>query len=137
KTGIDLGETFRQLDPSELRHDHIGDQHVDRSRVVLRDLKRLGTVLSLQYLVPFGFQELAQYGPNGRLILRQEHRFRASRCRTRDLGGFSWDYRFLHDGKVNSESSSLTRHTVYFDRASALFHNAVYGRQPEACALAN
>src|SRR5208337_2864471 len=53
------------------------------------------------------------------------------------LGGFSWDYRFLHDGKVNSESSSLTRHTVYFDRASALFHNAVYGRQPEACAFAN
>jgi hypothetical protein len=24
-----------------LRHDHVGDQHVNRSRIVLRDLKRL------------------------------------------------------------------------------------------------
>ena len=41
--------------------------------MMFREFERLTAVPSLQYRVTLGFKELAQDGPNRRLILCQEH----------------------------------------------------------------
>jgi hypothetical protein len=64
-----------------------------RSRMVLCNFQRFAIVLRLQHLVALRFKEFAQRPPNGRLFLRQEHRFRDCRCRTRELASFSWAHR--------------------------------------------
>ncbi len=70
-----FGHAFCQLEPTDLGHDHVRDQNVDRAGMVLGEFQRFAPVLRLQYLVTLGFKQFAQHIPNGRLILGQEHRF--------------------------------------------------------------
>src|SRR6266496_2664658 len=49
---------------------------------------------------------------------------------------FWWAYDLSHHRKVDSERTALTKLALHGNRASALFHNSVRGREAQASALA-
>src|SRR5258708_16780726 len=70
---MEFADYLGKFGAPQLRHDNIGDEHIDPSRIMFRHLNSILWVLRFKYFVSLRFEKLPNYLPNRELIFRQEH----------------------------------------------------------------
>src|SRR3984885_13744647 len=112
-----------------MRHDDVGDQHVDGTGVRSGHFQSLDSVGGLQHAVSGTYQEVAHQFADALLVFDEQNRFRPSRaspllCVGRENVELGGDLR-----QVNLERGSATDFAVNVKIPAALLHPAVHGRK--------
>ena len=74
-----LDDVPRELGAAHLRHDHVGEQEVDRLGRVAAQAERLVAARGLQHCVPRHLEDLARQLADVALVLDEQDRLRAAR----------------------------------------------------------
>src|SRR6266852_1981429 len=120
---------FGERRPSHLGHHHIRQHHLNRCAQSFRSLQRFRAVLRRKNIVTGRPQKLGSQLAHFAFVFHNEHSFRTSitpigfpRCLRRL-------HQFVGSWQINLKSCSAARMGLYPDETSALFHDAVHGRQ--------
>ena len=130
-------ESREELGAVQVGHHHVGEDDVDRLRVLLADEERFSAVLGLEHGVPVATEHGARQPANAVLVLDEEDGLRSGEAA--DLGGRRAVRRRAERGvglgNEHEERRSFADRAAHRDVTAALLHDPVDGREAQPRAL--
>ena len=131
-----LDQLIGQDAAADSRHDHVGQQEINRVGIALADVQGLGAVFGGQNNVAAHFEEIAGQGAEGAFVLHHEHGFMPAQC-GRHLGlRFLGSDGLIRPGQIDFECRADSGLAVHINVAAALLDHPIDHGEAETGALA-
>src|SRR2546425_1873815 len=129
-------QLVRQLSPAHPRHHHVGEEQVDRTVVLGRELQRGFSVWRLQDGVAVPLEHLSGHHANRGRILDQQHGLRAL-TPFQGVGGYcTLARRLARPRQVDLEACTMPGLGIHPDEPAGLLHDPVHRGEAQTRSLA-